>query len=130
MTSSTILNRSFLAKEPILEVGILQSHELSIVFKKPYQLVYEDSSLSAPFTGPFTLTVSAGKILFNELLFDQLLFIPVHPSEASFGMNNVRIGIHFHWEVLKANTLKGHLNVSFQKDNSLPSINYLSKTIL
>jgi hypothetical protein len=85
MTPSTILNHSPFANEPVLEVGILQGTEISIVFKAPYQLIGEDNTLSAPVAEQLILTVSAGKISYNGLLYDQLLFIPVNPSEASFG---------------------------------------------
>lgn len=77
-----------------------------------------------------------GKIWLNDEPTDEaeLLFEPVRYHEASFELNDVTIGIHFHWERKEDQTFKGSLKIIIENEqltaiNILPLEDYLVSVI-
>ena len=77
-----------------------------------------------------------GKIWLNDEMVDEdsLLFQPVRYHEASFELNDVTIGIHFHWERKEDQQFKGSLKIIIENEkltaiNILPLEDYLVSVI-
>lgn len=82
--------------EPYLSIGIL--YEPEIIFKLNETYLLAPNGL--PYEGIQKANYREGKIWLNEEVVDEefLDFQPVRYHEASFELNDVTIGIHFHWE--------------------------------
>ena len=77
-----------------------------------------------------------GKIWFNGEITDEeeLLFEPVRYRESSFELNDVTIGIQFHWERKEDQTFRGSLKIIVENEkltaiNILPLEDYLISVI-
>lgn len=77
-----------------------------------------------------------GKIWFNNEITDEeeLLFEPVRYRESSFELNDVTIGIQFHWERKEDQTFRGSLKIIVENEkltaiNILPLEDYLVSVI-
>ncbi len=79
-----------------------------------------------PYEGIQKVNYREGKIWLNDDLVDEesLLFEPVRYHEASFELNDVTIGIHFHWERKEDQRFKGTLEIIVENEN-LSAINIL-----
>jgi SpoIID/LytB domain protein len=89
-----------------------------------------------PYDGIQKVNYREGKIWLNDELVeeDTLLFEPVRYHEASFELNDVTIGIHFHWERKEDQRFKGTLQIIIENEkltaiNVLPLEDYLVSVI-
>ena len=87
-------------------------------------------SLNAPYTvcgsqrcGEQVVELSEGRILWENALYDELLFEPTD-AQSSFTLEDVTIGVNFHWERKEAQTFLGKLRFIVQ-DNNICAINEL-----
>lgn len=99
-------------------------HQSEIIFR------LNEKYLLAPNGTPYEaiqkVSYKEGKIWLNdELVDDEILFFePVRYHEASFELNDVTIGIQFHWERKEDQTFKGSLEIRIE-DEKLVAINVL-----
>lgn len=89
-----------------------------------------------PFEKLHKVNYRDGKIWLNDEMTDEeeLLFEPVRYHEASFELNDVTIGIKFHWERKEDQVFKGSLKIIIENEkltaiNILPLEDYLVSVI-
>lgn len=89
-----------------------------------------------PYEGIHKVNYREGKIWLNDEPIDEeiLIFRPVRYREASFELNDVTIGIQFHWERKEDQTFKGSLEIRIENEkltaiNILPLEDYLVSVI-
>ncbi len=89
-----------------------------------------------PFEKLHKVNYRDGKIWLNDEMTDEeeLLFEPVRYHEASFELNDVTIGIKFHWERKEDQVFKGSLKIIIENEkltaiNVLPLEDYLVSVI-
>ena len=75
-----------------------------------------------------------GGILWNGNIYSELNFVPENEEEASFTLQNVTIGIGFHWERQESQTFRGRLKLIVDEEklvviNELPVEDYLESVI-
>lgn len=115
-------------KEPLVHVGILSAVEVNLFLRGDF---YQGDTLV---TGPHTLSVFEGQIIWNEKQYSELFFEPVHPEAADFELGNVPIGIDFHWERGESQRFRGALHIGMEHDrlvviNTVPVEEYLTSVI-
>lgn len=114
-------------KEPGVTVGIVSAARIHFLLNGSYTAKGETVS------GAQTAELSGGAIMWNGNAYTQLLFQPVG-SGASFTLDDVVIGVNFHWERKEAQTFLGALRLIVDADkiyaiNELPVENYLESVI-
>ena len=118
--------------EPHLRVGIMYQPEIIFRLNETYLLAPN----GVPYEGIQKVNYRNGKIWLNDELVDEetLVFEPVRYHEASFELNDVTIGIQFHWERKEDQSFKGSLEIMIEEDkltaiNILPLEDYLVSVI-
>ena len=118
--------------EPHLRIGIMYHPEIIFRLNETYLLAPN----GVPYEGIQKVNYRDGKIWLNDELVDEetLVFNPVRYHEASFELNDVTIGIQFHWERKEDQTFKGSLEIMIENDqltaiNILPLEDYLVSVI-
>ena len=118
--------------EPHLRIGIMYHPEIIFRLNETYLLAPN----GVPYEGIQKVNYRDGKIWLNDELVDEetLVFNPVRYHEASFELNDVTIGIQFHWERKEDQTFKGSLEIMIEDDqltaiNILPLEDYLISVI-
>lgn len=118
--------------EPHLRIGIMYNPEIIFRLNETYLLAPN----GVPYEGIQKVNYRDGKIWLNDELVDEetLVFNPVRYHEASFELNDVTIGIQFHWERKEDQTFKGSLEIMIEDDqltaiNILPLEDYLVSVI-
>lgn len=86
-----------------------------------------------PFTGEHEITLSSGKILFEDCKFDSVRFVP-QDNQCSFDLKDVTIGKKFHWEQKQEQRFLGELRFIIEGEeataiNTLPIETYLTSVI-
>lgn len=76
-------------------------------------------------SGIQTASYSDGKIVWNGSSYDELLFEPTECSSDSFELQDVTIGINFHWERKENQRFRGALKLIVENEK-LSAINLLS----
>ena len=114
-------------KEPTITVGIVSAEKISFVLNGDYMAKGE------AITGPQTVEFCEGGIVWRGTQYRNLTFTP-QASEASFTLNDVTIGVNFHWERQQKQTFEGTLNIVVEADkivaiNELPLERYLMSVI-
>ena len=66
-----------------------------------------------------------GRVLWNGNLYDELLFSPVNVDVDSFTLQDVTIGVSFHWRRKEDQTFRGALKLIVENDN-ITAINVIS----
>lgn len=103
--------------EPLVSVGILSNKTLTFHFHSNYiclgKEVKSDNAAS----------LQDGKILWNGMLYDQLLFESTN-TNASFTIKDVIIGINFHWERKEDQEFQGALKLIIE-DEQITAINLI-----
>jgi SpoIID/LytB domain protein len=119
-------------QEPQLRVGIMYQPEIIFRLNETYLL----SPNGVPYEGIHKVNYREGKIWLNDEPIDDeiLIFRPVRYREASFELNDVTIGIQFHWERKEDQTFKGSLEIRIENEkltaiNILPLEDYLVSVI-
>ncbi len=118
--------------EPHLRIGIMYHPEIIFRLNETYLLAPN----GVPYEGIQKVNYRDGRIWLNDELVDEetLVFNPVRYHEASFELNDVTIGIQFHWERKEDQTFKGSLEIMIENDqltaiNILPLEDYLVSVI-
>ena len=104
-------------EEPIVSVGIVSASKLLFSLNAPYTVCGSQRY------GNQVVELSEGRILWENALYDELLFEPTD-AQSSFTLEDVTIGVNFHWERKEAQTFLGKLRFIVE-DNNICAINEL-----
>ena len=104
-------------EEPIVSVGIVSASKLRFSLNAPYTVCGSQRC------GKQVVELAEGRILWENALYDELLFEPTD-AHSSFTLEDVTIGVNFHWERKEAQTFLGKLRFIVQ-DNNICAINEL-----
>ena len=130
LKASTVANEqptAFDTKEPDITVGIVSGQKISFVLNSPYVAKGE------VITGSQTVEFAEGGILWRGTQYRNLTFTP-QADDASFSLEDVTIGVNFHWERQETQTFEGTLCIVVESDhivaiNRLPVERYLTSVI-
>ena len=111
------METSNIKEEPIVSVGIVSASKLCFSLNAPYTVCGSQRY------GNQVVELSEGRILWENALYDELLFEPTD-AQSSFTLEDVTIGVNFHWERKEAQTFLGKLRFIVQ-DNNICAINKL-----
>lgn len=92
-------------KEPKVHVGILSETKIEFLLPTPYRINGEETS------GKQITLFDDGKILWKNHRYNELLFEPLHEATDSFELQDVTIGINFHWERKENQHFRGALKI-------------------
>lgn len=114
-------------QEPIVSVGIVSGDEIRFQLNGTYIIGNKEV------TGKQIVKFKDGQILWNSLLYQELYFTPQN-DDISFILEDVTIGVDFHWERKEAQTFLGKLRFIVDGDklwaiNELPVECYLASVI-
>ena len=114
-------------KEPTVTVGIVTAEKIDFELKQAYLAKGE------VITGPQSVSFSEGGILWRGTQYRELTFTPQTP-DATFSLNDVTIGVDFHWERKETQVFEGTLRIVVEADkivaiNELPVERYLTSVI-
>ena len=114
-------------RQPDVTVGIVSAQQIRFTLNKPY------TAKGVDITGTQVVTFAEGGILWNGNQYRELLFTPKR-SDASFSLEDVVIGVGFHWERHETQTFRGTLRLVVEADqicaiNELPVEQYLESVI-
>lgn len=112
------METSNIKKEPIVSVGIVSASKLCFSLNVPYAVC------SLERCGKQVVELSEGRILWENNFYDELLFEP-NDTQSSFTLEDVTIGVNFHWERKEAQTFLGKLRFIVE-NNNICAINELS----
>lgn len=90
--------------EPMVSVGIVSGEEIHFTLNGHYTLAQQ------PVEGSHTAIIANGLIHWNGKAYTELLFTPAD-MEASFTLEDVTIGVNFHWERKERQTFRGTLRL-------------------
>ncbi len=109
--------------EPQLRIGIMYEPEITFRLNHKYSL----EPKGIPLEGVQIVKYRDGRIWLNEKSVDEniLVFQPVRYADASFELNEVTIGIQFHWERKENQRFKGSLEIRIENEK-LTAVNILS----
>ena len=121
------METSNIKKEPIVSVGIVSASKLCFSLNAPYVVC------SLEQCGKQVVELSEGRILWENNFYDELLFEP-NDAQSSFTLEDVTIGVNFHWERKEAQTFLGKLRFIVENNNicainELPVETYLISVI-
>ncbi|MBF1468247.1 SpoIID/LytB domain-containing protein [Prevotella pallens] len=121
------METSNIKKEPIVSVGIVSASKLCFSLNVPYAVC------SLERCGKQVVELSEGRILWENNFYDELLFEP-NDAQSSFTLEDVTIGVNFHWERKEAQTFLGKLRFIVENNNicainELPVETYLISVI-
>lgn len=111
------METSNIKEEPIVSVGIVSASKLCFSLNAPYTVCGSQRC------GKQVVELSEGRILWENALYDELLFEPTD-AQPSFTLEDVTIGVNFHWERKEAQTFLGKLRFIVE-DNNICAINEL-----
>ncbi|MDD2560334.1 MAG: SpoIID/LytB domain-containing protein [Bacteroidales bacterium] len=110
--------------QPLIEVGILSREKLDFVLHSSHKVIgyQEDGSERIEYgsvpQGSYSCTCEDGLIQFENKTFASLSFEPESDS-GRFSLNNVRIGIEFHWEQELQQCFEGALLIKTENKHLL-----------
>ena len=121
------METSNIKKEPIVSVGIVSASKLCFSLNVPYAVC------SLERCGKQVVELSEGRLLWENNFYDELLFEP-NDAQSSFTLEDVTIGVNFHWERKEAQTFLGKLRFIVENNNicainELPVETYLISVI-
>ena len=113
--------------EPIVSVGIVSGDEIRFQLNGTYTIGNKEV------TGKQIVKFKDGQILWDSVLYQELCFTPQN-DDISFTLEDVTIGVDFHWERKEAQTFLGKLRFVVDGDklwaiNELPVERYLASVI-
>ena len=116
-------------QEPVITVGILSGKEIGFSFPKEFI-----SSDGIAICGIQPAVYRKGKICWQEKEYDELSFTPQQDTSSFFELQDVTIGINFHWERKEVQRFKGELKIIVEDDrltaiNIIPIEDYLTSVI-
>ncbi|MBO5796670.1 MAG: DUF4922 domain-containing protein [Bacteroides sp.] len=97
-------------QEPKVAVGILSGKEIRFTLNGKF------ISPKGKIVGEQTASYQAGKIEWGGDLYDELIFLPTR-STCVFELEEVTIGIHFHWERKENQRFQGALKLLVEGEN-------------
>ena len=106
--------------EPQIAVGILSEKEIRFSFPDDFI-----SSDGIAISGIQQAVYQKGKIHWQEKVYDELSFTPQQNTASFFELQDVTIGINFHWERKEVQRFKGKLKIIVE-DDKLTAINIIS----
>ena len=106
-------------QEPVITVGILSGKEIGFSFPKEFI-----SSDGIAICGIQQAVYRKGKICWQEKEYDELSFTPQQDTSSFFELQDVTIGINFHWERKEVQRFKGELKIIVE-DDRLTAINII-----
>lgn len=114
-------------KEPEVSVGIISAVEIDFTLHAPYMAKGETVSSRQK------VTFFEGGIRWKDQIYQSLTFTPIHP-DASFTLEDVTIGINFHWERKERQIFSGKLKLVVHEAkiwaiNEIPVEDYLVSVI-
>lgn len=116
-------------QEPVITVGILSGKEIGFSFPKEFI-----SSDGIAICGIQQAVYRKGKVCWQEKEYDELSFTPQQDTSSFFELQDVTIGINFHWERKEVQRFKGELKIIVEDDrltaiNIIPIEDYLTSVI-
>ena len=116
-------------QEPVITVGILSGKEIGFSFPKEFI-----SSDGIAICGIQQAVYRKGKICWQEKEYDELSFTPQQDTSSFFELQDVTLGINFHWERKEVQRFKGELKIIVEDDrltaiNIIPIEDYLTSVI-
>lgn len=119
--TGTISNSSLKkGKEPMVDVGIMTADSIQFSIDTVYTAKGKNIS------GVQTVEYCEGGILWNGNVYSELTFRPTSEEhESQFTLNEVPIGINFHWECKQKQTFHGTLSFMVEEEK-LVAINRIS----
>ena len=114
-------------QEPVVSVGIVSGDEICFQLNGTYTIGNREV------TGQQTVKLKDGRILWDSAVYPELCFTP-QDDNISFTLDDVTIGVDFHWERKEAQTFLGKLRFVVDGDklwaiNELPVERYLASVI-
>lgn len=114
-------------QEPVVSVGIVSGDEICFQLNGTYTIGNREV------TGQQTVKLKNGRVLWDSADYQELCFTP-QEDNISFTLDNVTIGVDFHWERKEAQTFLGKLRFVVDEDklwaiNELPVERYLASVI-
>ena len=114
-------------QEPVVSVGIVSGDDICFQLNGTYTIGNREV------TGQQTVKFKNGRILWDSADYQELCFTP-KDDNISFTLDNVTIGVDFHWERKEAQTFLGKLRFVVDGDrlwaiNELPVERYLASVI-
>ena len=106
--------------EPQIAVGILSGKEIQFSF--PDEFISSDG---IAISGIQQAVYRKGKIYWQEKEYDELSFTPQQTTSSFFELQDVTIGINFHWERKEVQRFKGELKIIVE-DDKLTAINIIA----
>src|SRR5574344_1592400 len=107
-------------EEPIINVGVLTESKIDFIFLSTFN--FGDKEVS----GAQSVRYCDGKIMWNDKLYDELMFTPRFAATDSFELVAVTIGIKFHWERKENQRFLGSLKIIVDDNEQLTAINCIS----
>ena len=126
-----------LMQEPIITVGIMHAERIGFFFDSPFRCA-EFPNIT--FDGEYEVFLSEdGRVSFFEQQFDSLHFMPIEEQDYTsedgyFELEDVVIGINFHWERKENQRFKGGLTFMIENGkvvaiNEIPTEAYIFSVI-
>ena len=114
-------------REPQVQVGIVGGAEVSFTLNGRYRVGGTEAQ------GPQRVTAEAGRVSWNNVTYDRLDFVPIGQTD-SFTLEDVVIGVGFHWQRKERQTFLGGLKLIVDGGkvwaiNHLPVEKYLESVI-
>jgi peptidoglycan hydrolase-like amidase len=106
--------------EPVVSVGILIQPTITFVFHGEFNCVPSSRLVR----GMSSASYHEGKIEWEGKLYDELVFSPMDSTTSFFEIQQVVIGINFHWERKEDQQFMGGLKITVDGDN-LVAINLI-----
>ena len=103
---------------PTLTVGILSEPEVKFCLRGDFRSNVSDDIYS----GNYSVCVKNGKIAFHGILYDEVIFEPIDYNASVFELEQVLIGVDFHWQRRENQQFKGSLKCVVE-DNKVTAIN-------
>lgn len=101
-------------EEPKIKVGIMSAAEVHFTLDGQYNV------LNKTISGSQVATTDGNVIIWNGEKYDQLEFVPVDEVAASFELQDVTIGVNFHWERKETQRFKGALRLIVEHGKITP----------
>ena len=126
-TKPSSTEKTFAGHMPEVSVGIVAAEKIHFILNATYLAKGEEA------VGEETVEFSDGAILWNGNEYTQLTFHP-QTKDASFSLDDVTIGVNFHWERKETQTFLGTLKLVVEEGkicaiNVLPVERYLESVI-
>ena len=96
-------------KEPYIQVGIINEPRIAFTLLNTYLVG------SAKVNGKQVVECRENRIYWNNQYYDELCFEPSHEATDAFELNDVTIGINFHWERKEDQRFLGKLKRSEER---------------